>query len=373
MSENLNSLIPMIYEVVEDPDKWYEVLAAICNVTGASKAIMSLRDRMTAELVIPTGVENSFNSPMLYNFDEAHVQSFVETYAQFDPWTPIEKLCHPNRPYALSDYLPHKDLEASKFWEWLEPQGIGDTVVAEIGVTATEWIALNMYFPHDAPKVRDNVLYVLNELLPLLKKVWRVGEIVRDRHLEKDRFLHFLESYREGAILIRRDATLVAANSKAQQLTDCPIGFSGQKLLFKTKKVRDKFNAELARLGDKSSQIQSIDFVIGDYAFSLSLMGPAEDNLGMDKATRLLTVNRSDDSTALLKRPVWELAALTQQERELVRHLALGGTLNNFGEKSGLSIHGTDSRWRNVKRKLNVEHPREICAIHRIFQAQNHV
>jgi hypothetical protein len=372
MRHQINSLIPLIYEVVENPAKWYEVLEAVCRITGANKAILSLRDRMTAELVIPTGVEGNFSSPMLYNFDEAHVQSFVETYNQHDPWTTYEQRYHPNRPYALSSYLPHEELVKSKFWEWLNPQGIGDTVVAEIGMLPKQWVAFNLYFAHDDQVTRDRVLELMTELLPRLRKVWHAGEVVRQGVLADSRALSFLEIQRDAAALLRPDGTMEAANEKARRLGEGPITFSGMRMGYRSNEVRDQFNTAMSQLGDKPNQREFIEFLIDDYCLTLSLMGPAEDSLGMNKATRLLTISPQNDSTQFLKRPICENPLLTPAEKELVQHLAHGGKIKDFCEKTNLTKHGADNRWRSVKQKLNVEHPREIYAIHRVYCAANY-
>lgn len=372
MSRIETSLIPLIYEVIEEPKKWYQVLEAICRQTGASKGVLFLRNRLTAKLFIPPRMENHFESPLLYNFDEEYIQSFVETYSQLDPWTPIEKLYHPFRPYALSSYLPIEKLRESQFWEWLEPQGITDTVVTEIGMLQKQWIGLNIYFAYEDDVIRNRVLQVLTELLPHLRKAWQVAEIVREGTLAINRSQRFLETLEQAAVLIHHDGSLISANEKARHLDESPVIFLKDQMHFKSSDVSTKVKETILELDENPNERQMMEFDIEGYSLTLSRMGPIEDILGMDTATRLLVFKPNTIGKTFLSRPIWDNPIFSDIEKELVYHLAHGGTVKEFKGSQDLSRFGSDYHWRTVKKLLQVKHPREIFAIHRVFSASNY-
>ncbi|MEH6444294.1 MAG: hypothetical protein V7784_10375 [Oceanospirillaceae bacterium] len=90
-----------------------------CEITGAKKGIITLRDRTSAELVIPKDVESDLSSPLLYGFSDQEIGSYIMHYIQFDPWTKFERLRHPNKPNALSKYVTYNEITATPFWQWV--------------------------------------------------------------------------------------------------------------------------------------------------------------------------------------------------------------------------------------------------------------
>ena len=140
-----STLIPLLnlaFQTIPNVEKWEAVIRKLLAMTGARKGIMSLRSTTSADFVVPSGV---LDSPLIVNFDRSFVQSFVEEYIAHDPWTPIERAHHPHLPYVLSTHIAPAELRRSKFWEWLEPQGIDDTIVAEVGRSKGTWVGLNLY------------------------------------------------------------------------------------------------------------------------------------------------------------------------------------------------------------------------------------
>jgi hypothetical protein len=87
-----------IYETISDINKWENVLQLFIKVTGATKGIITLRDRQTAELVIPTNVRQELSSPFVNGFSEEEIHSYITHYIKLDPWTEIENLYHPHKP-----------------------------------------------------------------------------------------------------------------------------------------------------------------------------------------------------------------------------------------------------------------------------------
>ena len=122
-----------IFETVSDINKWHTVLELFIMATGAQKGIISLRSHLSAELVIPTDVRQELGSPLVSGFTEEEVYAYITHYSEYDPWTEFENRYPPNEAYALSRHVGLGQLKQGKFWEWLEPQGINDTIVFKIG------------------------------------------------------------------------------------------------------------------------------------------------------------------------------------------------------------------------------------------------
>lgn len=105
-----------------------------------------LRDKYSVELYITNDISAELKSPMLYGFTADEIDDYLEHYYQDDPWTEVEHQYHPVIPYAMSSYLPVEALRKTKFWQWLEPQQINDSVVVEIFSAPDSWISMNLFF-----------------------------------------------------------------------------------------------------------------------------------------------------------------------------------------------------------------------------------
>ncbi len=74
-----------IYETISDINKWQNALQLFIKVTGATKGIITLRDRQTAELVIPKDVRQELSSPFVNGFSEEEIHSYITHYVNIPP------------------------------------------------------------------------------------------------------------------------------------------------------------------------------------------------------------------------------------------------------------------------------------------------
>lgn len=365
---NLEKLQLAIYKTIENIALWQDVLQMLCEVTGAKKGIITLRDRTTAELVVPTDVENDLSSPLLYGFSLEEIGGYIEHYIEFDPWTAFEKLHHPDKPIALTKYVKYEALVSSPFWEWLAPQGISDTVVLDIGTSYPNWIAMNLYYDGQDPAVKRKIVRYTTKLQQVMQQAWELGQKVRAAHLEPSRLGYFLDQQLDPSILFSPAGEIILLNHQAEQL--CNPGESifsceSKRLLIEDKKLNKQFLKLLDDIG-QVSQAQRLDkyeFKNGDFKLTLTLIEKAEDPIGVDKAARLLTIRKLNQ--ALLC--VWETPGLTNRERQLVEVLAGGGRIVDFSNQYGVTKSTSHFHWGNVKKKLNIVDRAQIVTLQQAY------
>ena len=367
-----------IYDTIENADAWTSVLQLFLDISGAKKGVIVLRDRLTAEMVFPTTVARIFQSPLLNGFSKVEVDSYLNKYQDIDPWTEIEKVRHPHVPYALSDHYDHSELVRHKFWEWLKPQGIGDTVVAEIGQSGRNWVSMNLYFAAGDEDTKQAVLALVSELLWSMPYAWRVGEVVRDARRLEDRRVSFLGATPGAAFLLRSDRSIIAQNTKADILLDehaACLSVRNGRLVFKDRELQRLSDEAFDQFGPRRRAEDTPEEHVVDtptLRITFIALGAREDFLGSDVATRLVTfVDRSAITDASLQ-PIWEHPDLTTKERLLARSLAEGLTIIQHANKMKIGRDGANFHWRNLKEKLGVTKTRDIYARHEAYLAKTY-
>jgi len=365
--QGIEKLQQAIYKTIDDIEYWQEVLRLLCEVTGASKGIISLRDSLTAELVIPTDVRQELSSPLLYGFSEMEIGSYVTHYIEQDPWTPFEKLFHPSEPTSLAKFVDLKTLQNSEFWQWLEPQGITDTTVLEIGLSAPNWIAMNLYYPTKTDTIKKKVLQYTTKLQETMQDAWRIGQRLRASEQAPNRLGYFLERQPQAALILSAAGEIILENKKALTLKETAtniyhldnqrFGFNDPQLQLQLLEAMQTLKISVdARLEEIKFSSQTLDL-------TLTLIEKAEDQLGADSGARLLSIRPV--SAQLL--PIWNNVLLTKRERQLVELLANGDKVVDFINHYQMSKSTGHFHWQNVKRKLEIKDRSEIQVMHQLY------
>lgn len=358
----MQRLIDAIFGTITEVENWGAVIKSLLGLTGAAKGILALRANQTADFRVPSRV---LESPLIINFDQCFVESFVAYYVNCDPWTTIEVKHPPVRPYALSEYLPVECLRTLEFWSWLEPQGISDTIVVLIGETEGHWVGMNIFFDASDDAVRDAVFDVLGETLPIMRHAWRIGELHR---------LSANSTYgRSGgvaqipltAVFCNRDGTINAATEQFRQISGDLWG------LFQSIESTVRFSLaahqsafvslleHAARTG--STVVDVIHHGDRTITISVSPVTAEEDIIGRYSEEYLVVLSdpvfdgrRRLESLNLRER-------LTHRERELLDYLRdPAATIASFSAGIGRSKHTSDYHWRNLKKKLGIRSISEL-------------
>ncbi len=358
-----------VFETVSDIDKWQYVLELLVRATGASKGIMTLRDRLTAELVIPTDVRQELSSPLVYGFSEQEVYSYISEYMAHDPWTEIENRYHPDEPYALSTHVSLQDLKNSTFWEWLEPQGIDDTVIFKVGDSSAKyWVAMNLYYSTESVNTKQITHYLL-EHKNIIRNAWKLGQKLRLGEHQSAYAEYFMEQQQMPCFLLNSKRQVLQKNQKAEQLlrsSASPFFVSADNLLrLQDKKLKNELQHTMNALqqtpfaGHETPQ-QKID--CQNQCIQVCLIGKAQSLLGEDTALFLLSIYETNE-----KQVIWENPSLTRRESELVEILAKGGRVVDFQNHHGLSKSTAHMHWTHVKEKLNIKDRAQIHAAHQVL------
>lgn len=364
----------LLYKTITNIEIWQDVLAYLCNITNAPKGILMLRNIESAELLIPKNIHIDLKSPMIYGLSDIEIETYIKKYYQFDPWTKIEKEHHPLTPYAMSEHFPISELKKTKFWEWLQPQNISDSIVVEIHHSAEHWVSINLFFDGYDEKTKQDALTILNKHQIIMNNVWHLGLQFRASNASPESLIYFIEQQDLPSILIDHNLKVIHTNKKADFFLQDPknlIKKSSGYLFIRNKQKQKSLKEAISSLSDnpfnpKSPPHATIPF--DNWICTATLLSEAQNIVGEDTAIRMLTFRSNIIlSNAQQALPIWETPSLTRREKELVEILALGGKVVDFQNKYRLTKSTAYTHWTNVKEKLKVVDRTEILLIHQNF------
>lgn len=350
-----------LVKTVIDPARWHIALGQLCAFTSTTKALISLRDIKTAQIIIPDTVSQEFSSPLIYGFSEDEVEGFVTDFGEVDPWTKIEQENHPYFPYPVSRFMPIKDLQRSPFWDWLEPQNIDDCIVCEIGNTEDYWAALNLYFKFTDDQMTNTILERVKDMLPILRDVWGAGRALQIAHTTVESLDEALSVMEDPAALLTQDGQIIAVNAAMKAFLAAEnIGFAaGERLSLPenllTGSQANVGAADIARAprSNFKGQVKTKAHHTNEFAN------------GEARQVVLLSI---EPLRAQLLHPtinVWEMGALSQKERALVKLVASDLKFKQAAAEMGVVESRVYQIWHSAKDKLGVRDVHELRQIQR--------
>ncbi|WP_299924537.1 hypothetical protein [uncultured Pelagimonas sp.] len=339
-------LVTALSRTVLDPKCWDAALHSLCEYCGASKALISRRTLRGAQIVIPTTLQNEWQSPLIYGFSRQEVETFLAQFASTDPWNQIEAQNFPFTPYELSRFLPLKKLQETMFWGWLEPQGLVDSIVAVVDQDDTGWTALNLYLDAEQARNSDQIIHRLSEVLSDLKEVWTAGRDVFIARSDYWPIPSIVEHMSDPCIVVDLKHVVSTLNAAATHLTEAGVlqAIPGETLAL-PQQWSPYLPKELTSLAGFSASDEAEKwqpFVAKDVRL--------EHLSGESNGYRILFIMRKQD--VVKAAPDWEHSNLNEREKLLVRLLAHGGKVKDGAELFGISVRANADIWKSASVKL---------------------
>lgn len=371
-SENHTAnLLKTIYRTLENIELWEDVLRIMCEMTGATKAIITTREKPSADIVISEVISEMSESPLLYGLSNDEIESYVTTYRDDDIWTEIENSRHPYVPYSLAQYLPLEDLKKSQLWKWLKPQGISDTIVAEIFNIDSHWIALNVYYEHSEKNVRRNIMDFLDMYLEEMQRAWLQGRKLRSADTLMSSGGVLIENYDFAAILIAPPRKVLWLNEQANEmLTKHNIGsVKNHKLSLMDKTIQKWITLHTTALFDHKGKGDafgedmnySMKAAASELNIKINRMAKFDTVLGTGSPVFLLSLFPVGQPRRMTVQDMLDHPELTKTERQLVEHLSKDNTIASFANVRGSKEDAARHHWKNVKRKLGLFSHKQIA------------
>ncbi len=354
-------LMTALSRAVLDPEGWDSALQSLCNYCGASKALISRRALKGAHIVIPTQVQNEWQSPLIHGFSRHEIETFLDQFAASDPWNQVEAQNFPYTPYALSRFLPVKLLQQTPFWTWLEPQGLVDSVVAVVDQDDSGWTALNLYLDADQARQSARVIQRLTEVLPDLSKMWTAGRDVFIARSDYWPIPSIVEHMSDPCIVVDLGHIVSSLNEAASTLSDAGVLRAKPGEVLELPRQWAPFLPQkltsLACLTETDEANRWQPFVAKDVQI--------EHLSGQSSGYRILFVLKKQDVARI--GPDWEQDDLNEREKLLVRHLAQGGKVKDGADLFGISVRANAEIWKSARVKLGGLKKQDLVFRNRAF------
>lgn len=361
---SFESLTIGLIRTIGHPEHWSAVLKQLREYTKSSKALLSLRDLKTAEIIVPNDVLEKRTSPFISGFSETAVASYLTDYVEIDPWTAIERVKHPYYPYAMSQHLSLNSLKRTPFWDWLEPQGIQDCIVCEIGHTDTYWVSLTLYCDHADDIKLGIALRALRAVLPLLRAAWREGRQFQMLLAAKSALQIVLTNIEDPAVLVARNGEILVHNDAMRVCCDTwSVDIEpGKRLSLPTNVALltedDASIIPVDRCGTRPSKLMA----------TATLFQSSEMTDGEPLDTFLIKLTSEASHSRDRMHEIWDDKSLTPRESELVKIITTGTKFVDAQQRMAVSYPRVMQLWKSARVKLGFQNVNELRLAYQLRQ-----
>ena len=205
--EKLADLIGDIHEAATEPELWSDVVAKIRDFVGGEACLLLSKDT------------TSKFGKFLYQvgFDPHYIQTYHETYAEFDPIVTLPRL---GQVMSIPDFVPYDEYRHGPFiQEYLRPQGWVDCAIAALEKSDPDHAIFLVTFPSKkSGMVDDELRRRLAFIVPHARRALLIGNAM---DLQQSTFVAFTETLNilgAGTFLVDADGRIVHANAAGQAM-----------------------------------------------------------------------------------------------------------------------------------------------------------
>src|SRR5258707_1378337 len=201
--KQLSALIGDIYDAALSPSLWPDAMRGSAAFVGGMRASVYFKD---------TG--NSTGYPVHAFGIEPHYQHlYFDRYARLDPTLIGYFFAEIETPMAVADVMSYDEFLETRFYrEWVQPQGMVDSVNAVLDRSATS-AACFVVFRHERDGVvDDNARRRMRLVVPHVRRAALVGGVIDAGKVEAATFSAILDGLSSGMFLVDADAGMVHAN-----------------------------------------------------------------------------------------------------------------------------------------------------------------
>jgi DNA-binding CsgD family transcriptional regulator len=204
----LSELIGVVYDAALDPPLWPRAIEKVCRFVGGSSANLFWHDAATEQSA----------QLHLFNNDPHYTKLYFEKYFSLNPCFPAATFYDAGQVYGSTDLVPFEEMLETVFYEeWMKPQGVIDSVAANLekSATSSSIIAIQM---HEADGLADAENRRLALIVPHLQRAVSIGRLFDQNRTAQAVLLETLDNVTAGVFLVGANGRLVFANGPGRAL-----------------------------------------------------------------------------------------------------------------------------------------------------------
>jgi DNA-binding CsgD family transcriptional regulator len=210
-SERVLELVGTIYDAALDPALWPEVLREAGEFVRGPSASLFAQDtaRQTGNLFYTWGDDPQFR------------QSYFEKYIKLNPLTPLVLFLDVEKVHAGSDLVPFEEIQQTVFYkEWVQPQGWGDIVFANLEKSATSYAVFSVTRAERDGVVDDAMRRRMELLVPHVRRAVVIGRVIDLKTVEAAAMADTLDGLAAAMFLVDAQGRIMHANANGRAMLE---------------------------------------------------------------------------------------------------------------------------------------------------------
>jgi DNA-binding CsgD family transcriptional regulator/PAS domain-containing protein len=258
-AEQLSELIGEIYDAALDHSLWPDVVGKAGRFVGGPAAAIYAKSptALTGRVYHQSGT------------DPYYRELYFSKYIEFDPTTTVHYFAEVEQPIAVADVMPYQEFLETRFYkEWVQPQGMVDSVSAVLDKSATTATLFGVFRYQREGVVDDEARRRMRFIVPHIRRSVLVGRHIDLKSADAASFANTLDGLSAGICLVDGLGGIVHANAACRILLDAGdfLCASGGRIVARDARIDQAFRELFAAAG-------SGDVAIGTRGIALPLRG----------------------------------------------------------------------------------------------------
>ena len=205
-SKVLSALIATIYDAALDSQLWPVALEGIRDFVRGCAANFYWQDvsKENAGVFHCVGI------------DPAYLDSYFKTYTRLNPLYPAAAFVTPGEVFCSAAVISQSEFMQTRFYEeWMRPQGMVDSLVANLEKSVTSVAALAVIRGERDGIADEEAMRRLRLLVPHMLRASSIGHVIADHMRDKAVLTDALDRIAAGVFLVDAAGRTVFANAPA--------------------------------------------------------------------------------------------------------------------------------------------------------------
>jgi len=210
----LSALIGHIYDCVPDPDRWDDVMEALCRVTESEVGTISIiapspRRLHFGSVVGPQTMTEPLKRKYAHHMPVLNMLPSMQA-GQLYLMSDVRRAIGQQAKAALEDTVIHR--------EWNRPHGLSDAYCVALCKLPEEAICLELLLSDDRRPVTDEDRRQLATLVPHIQRAGKVGMMLNTIAHQNDVMQQLTNQMSNSVLIVSRNMQILEANPPAEQM-----------------------------------------------------------------------------------------------------------------------------------------------------------
>ena len=205
----LSALIGDIYDAALDPALWPKVVEDACRFVEGRGASLYVEDVANRKATL-------FHD---FGHDSPYLRSYMDSYVKMNPLLLLARSLPVEQVVCIGDLMPRHEFAATRFYkEWVQAQGLVDTLVVNLDKSATSLAVLDVRRSDRQGEVDAAARRCMALIAPHVRRSVLIGKTMDVHKAEAANLANMASSLITAVFLIDRSGRIVFANEPGKAM-----------------------------------------------------------------------------------------------------------------------------------------------------------